>query len=259
MKYFKFTSFVIAILFVAGVVMAGSTPYVKVLYVSGSAEYLTSGESQWKEVKTGLKLYSGDSVKTNRTSSVEIAFDRRSKNIVSIRPGTLTIIKLDGNEKIELVDGEVFALIQSLPRGSSFEVRTPTAVCAARGTGFGAKGNKNGTTAGSYEDNIYVNGVNKDGSSMEDTEIVEEGYQVYIKLFGGPSGKEKIDEAAYEKWLEWKENLLKRLMGNKKKLKDILNKIENKRKKIDERKDEDRIRDKKERCTEKRSLSMVVE
>jgi len=247
MRSYKFAITVLFTLVLAsGFVFAESGSSVKTFNVSGKAEYLKKNTTDWAALSTGMLLYSGDSIKTHEKSGVEIAFDKRKKNVVQISADSHVVLKLTKEEKIELVDGEIFALIKSIPRGSKFEVRTPAAVCGARGTGFGAKTGKNKTVVSSYEHDSYAKGIGKDGKIMEDNLTVKQGFKTIVKKFQKPSKPSKIGSWNYGKWHSWKDNLDDRIKGRKKKtdLGKNLEKILGQKSKIFEKGDKDRIKDK---------------
>ena len=245
MRCFKLTisSILIAILATA-LISAGSKSYVKVIHVTGTAEYLKATGTDWKDVRVGISLFSGDSIKTYKDSSVEIAFDGRKKKIIDIKPGTYIVLKLGETEKIELIDGEVFSLVKKLPRGSRFEIRTPTAICGARGTGWGANANKNRTVVSAYENDSYAKGIRKDGSIVEDNLIVKEGYQTTVKRFDKPSKLMRITDRDFERWNSWKDDLIERISARRairERLSRDLEKIQGQKEKIEELRDDERI------------------
>jgi len=262
MRFYKFAITILVVLVLAsGFVFAESGSSVKTFNVSGKAEYLKKDTADWGKLSTGMLLYSGDSIKTYKNAGVEIAFDKRKKNIVKIGADSHIVLKLTKEEKIELVDGEIFALIKSIPRGSKFEVRTPAAVCGARGTGFGAKTDKNKTVVSSYENDSYAKGIGKDGKVMEDNLTVKEGFKTTVKKFKKPSKLSKIGNRKYEKWNGWKDNLDDRIKGRKKKsgLGKNLEKMMGQKGEIFERGDDDRIRDRLSRRTEQQTEQQSVD
>jgi hypothetical protein len=101
-------------------------------------------------------------------------------------------IKLEGPDKIELVDGEIFALLQNLEPGEVFRVRTPCATCGARGTGWRTATTGKATEVSVFEDQVFVRGIKKDGTAMEDQYTVKEGYETKIKKFDKPQKMRKI-------------------------------------------------------------------
>ena len=243
MKYFKIlTGSFLVFLFIFIFISQASGENVTVINVSGKVETLKVGTQDWREATKGDQLFAGDSVKTYKTGNADIGFD--SENIVSIKPDTYVVIMIKGDEKIELVDGEVFTLVKNIPQGSAFEIRTPTAVCGARGTGNGAKTNKDGTTFSAYENDSYAKGINKNGG-LTGALTVKQGFKTKIKKFFKPSKLIKLTNRDLNRWGSWKENftgkpskfrnkMRGKLIGN-------LNKIETHKEKMEERKDDERI------------------
>lgn len=250
MKYLKIAAIIFIFTALSSVLLpAQPEQFVKVISVSGSAGYLASGKADWEELKADMTLYSGDSVKTGKDSSVNIAFDGERENVVNIHSDTHVVLKLGDREKIELIDGEVFALVKRLPAGSAFEIRTPTAVCGARGTGWGALVEELKTIISSYEDAAYAKGIKKDGTLTDETLILE-GYKVMVTIYGEVSKLMKIAEKDYEQWDIWKDALIELLSRTKsimERLAKDLEKIQDQKEKIEELRDEDRIRKREER------------
>ena len=246
MRHLKLAIGCVLIVFLA-LSLTAATPKtsVEVIYVVGRAEFLSREDSDWKEAKVGRSLFSGDSIKTYKDSSVEISFDGRKENVVSINPNSHVVLKLFEQEKIELIDGEVFALITQLPYGSTFEIRTPTAVCGARGTGWGANANKSRTIVSGYENDSYAKGVDKNGNIMEDNLTVTQGFWTMVTLFGKPSKLSKISDKDYKKWNKWKDAFMERIFGKRtrrKRLSDDLDKIGDKQERMEDKKVDERMR-----------------
>lgn len=243
MRYSKFLAGLFCIVLISGFsVEAKAAPRVKIVRVEGDVQALKLGSGTWDKAVKGAYLNTGDSVKTKEKSFCDIAFDSTKDNIVNVRPLTHVVIKLEGDERIRLLDGEVFALVRGLSEGSSFEIRTPTAVCGARGTGFGAAKEGNSTVASAYEDDIYTLGLKKDGAPMTGELDVGEGYESIIRQFQAPGVSRKIKKEKYKKWDKWREGVRGRSQTKAERLVRDLNKIEEQKERMDERISEDRIR-----------------
>jgi len=128
----------------------------EIISLAGEVSVLPSGKSEWIKAGVGMVLRRGDEIKTGSGSSCDIAFDKEGDNVVSVLMDSDVAILLDKNEKIELVNASIYAKVKSLPSGSTFEVRSPTAVCGARGTGFGVKGDQDSTEATAYQKGIFA-------------------------------------------------------------------------------------------------------
>ena len=110
---------------------------VRVNSVYGKA-YVKSGEAEhWSRIEKGLPLKFEDTVKTNPGANVVLSFD--NKGLVRIEGNTLIELSSfdKGDSVLNLLKGSLVAKINRfLDRAFKFKVRTPTAVCAVRGTEF---------------------------------------------------------------------------------------------------------------------------
>jgi len=117
----------------------------KLFTAKGSVEYLKKDTAVWVAVKAPFMLEVGDQVKTGPKSKAEIYIKYGSK----IRLGEETTFVIgavapEGNV-VEVARGKMQAWIRKFV-GRGFTVRTPTAVCAVRGTVFGVEVSEAGQT-----------------------------------------------------------------------------------------------------------------
>ena len=181
--------------------------HVTLYYLDGKVEVLLSGRDNWEKAEEGMRLYTGDSIKTGRGSCAELAFGRGRGNVVRVNAGTFVVVKIEKREKIELIDGEVFMTINRLEPGSVFEVKTPSAVCGARGTDFSAKAGKKETVVASYKDRPYAKGIKKSGKAMDREVLIKEGYKTMIRKFREPAKLRKLAKREIRRWEGWKADL----------------------------------------------------
>ncbi len=105
--------------------------------VSGDVEVKAADSSGWHRIKGELPLEQGDVIKTSGDSVAEMYLD--DKGAFSLGRNTeLGLSSLDQeNSSISLRLGTIVAKIKHfLDEKQRFEVRTPSAVCAVRGTEF---------------------------------------------------------------------------------------------------------------------------
>lgn len=118
----------------------------KLFTAKGTVEYLKSGAAAWVAVKAPFMLEVGDQVKTGPKSKAEIYIKYGSK----VRLGaetTFVISKVSPQENaVQVVRGRMQAWIRKFA-GRGFSVRTPSAVCAVRGTVFEVEVAESGQTA----------------------------------------------------------------------------------------------------------------
>ena len=104
--------------------------------VTGTVKILRSDTDEWLPAGENDALQEGDQIRTDSDASVDIVYDDSSLNVTHIRKNTIAkFISLEPT-RIYLSDGSVFNLLDGLPKGSAYEVSTPTAVAAIRGTRF---------------------------------------------------------------------------------------------------------------------------
>lgn len=101
----------------------------------GLVEYRRAAAADWTRLEAaGLRLSAGDSLRSGRSASAEIQVDDGSR----FRLGPSSTLKFSGGRpeetRLEFLRGRLHLWVKTLNR--RFEVRTPSAVCAVRGTEF---------------------------------------------------------------------------------------------------------------------------
>ncbi|MFH1360114.1 MAG: FecR domain-containing protein [Candidatus Omnitrophota bacterium] len=105
-----------------------------VIHMDGSV-FIKAPNAQWLPATRGMKVDEKSVIKTSEKATCDISLDKKLKNIVSLGPETeISIEKL--NQQVKISKGRVFSIIENLQPNSSFEVRTPVASGAARGTAW---------------------------------------------------------------------------------------------------------------------------
>ena len=120
-------------------------------FLRGKAEVKQPGSEVWSLLAKGDVVSSGSFVRTLESSVVEITFE--SGDTCLLRPGTtlgISTLERRGESwirQLELSIGKVITRIQKATGAQSrFEIRTPSAQCAARGTLFRASVDEMATT-----------------------------------------------------------------------------------------------------------------
>ncbi|MDD5194450.1 MAG: FecR family protein [Candidatus Omnitrophica bacterium] len=184
---FKIIYFFIIGLFLIGNIYAESSE-VTVIYVSGSVDICSGDESYpCSKAIEDMTVTAGDKIITAQDSSIELAFDENKKNILRVNPESEVVISLKDNEKVELTKGEVFTTIEELPSGSSFEIRTPTAIAGVRGTEWLTKVDEEGTDIEAFQGTPYAKTIYENGKVAPQETIVLSGHMTRVKRFKPPS------------------------------------------------------------------------
>ncbi|GEM_PF-5927850 len=163
-----------------------------VTYLTGSVKVLLGGQQEYADAEQGMILRSGDTVMTGLAGAMEMSFDSGNNKIVRMQADTKAAITLQGNEKMMLYDGEVFATIHNLPAHSSFEIRTPTAITGARGTAWATRVSAGSTTIESFERTPYIKSIEMTGRiSAEETKVAT-GYSTVVGRLQKPQPLQPI-------------------------------------------------------------------
>ncbi|MDP2865423.1 MAG: FecR family protein, partial [Elusimicrobiota bacterium] len=144
--------------------------YCDAAYVSslrGEVDLKKAGSSEWTRLdgeqdKTPLKP--GDEMRTARASTVEIYLDDGSK----IKLAPLSAFKMSAEDKEAVSIGLYFGRVRSWVKKFSrkFEVRTPSAVCAVRGTDFMVSADADGNSRVEVYEGSVLTGDSRGNSSL---------------------------------------------------------------------------------------------
>lgn len=186
---------------------AESAPAAQIIKASGTAKVKTAASGEWVDAKEGMKVKVGDVIKTDAGSTVELAVGVGLSNVINIFPGSQLVISKFDPGVVNLEEGRVFSLIKDLKKGSTFEVRTPTAVSGARGTGWGAHLKDNVTEVQGFEHTAYVAGLNDKGELIGLTDL-QEGWKTSLLKGEGPGKLLRLSEEEKSAWKKWKKEAL---------------------------------------------------
>lgn len=182
-------------------------------YISGDVQIQKRGSGQWEKAAVDAQINNGDMISTAENSAVEVKFGRDKKNIVACKANTTVALQRlveTGDKRIELQKGDLMTLIARLDDASSFEVRTPTAVCGVSGTGFETQVAANITTLKVYEGSVYVKSLRRIGPPIERL-VVEQGHMTTVGKYKLPTAPVKISADDMQQWQEWRSQLAQHL------------------------------------------------
>lgn len=134
-------SAVIIFAFVLGVTFAAVSAWKVIIKVKGDVESLRQGQTAWEKVWQSRMLKDGDKVKTGQDSQARIKFSDQSLALIGSNT-TVEISQFNATDtsrtsKLKLDLGKIRVFISKFINGdSTFELTTPNAVLAARGTEF---------------------------------------------------------------------------------------------------------------------------
>jgi hypothetical protein len=201
---------VLAVLALAVQAEAGQTEKAELTGFSGDVEVFLNGAEDYVSAQEGMELSTSDKIKTASGASAELSFNQDNSNLVRLSESTVAEITFTGDEKMALTEGEALASISSLPSGSAFEIRTPTAVSGARGTDWVTKVTEEGTEVEALESQPYVRHFEASGRVSAQPTFITQGQMTTVKSFQKPMGFRPIPENRRQQWQLVKQDVRKR-------------------------------------------------
>jgi hypothetical protein len=121
---------------------AAQTPAGSVASLLGRAEAQAGGQATWRALAAGNDVFVGERLRTGESSRLKLLM--RDDSVLTLGPKSELVVDQlevrDGSSTSRLgaAVGAVRAVVTDRygTKGSSFEVKTPTAVAGVRGTGF---------------------------------------------------------------------------------------------------------------------------
>ena len=151
-----------------------------------------------KDANQGVKcekemiLHAGDWIKTGTDSSVTIAFDKEASNVITIEEKSLIVLRLDGYFKVQLLRGEILAILENVSRDEKFRVLTPSIVTESLNSGWGATSDGAYTNVMVFDNKVFVCGINPEGEIENKKYWIEEGEQRKTLMFKDPGELESL-------------------------------------------------------------------
>lgn len=192
----KFLISIGTIMFVAvslAVLSHAGAANVQVASLEGNAEVIRPSDTEPVKCEKGMLLPEGTRVSTGADSRVELTFGEERPGRAIIEAGSEVVIKIEGYDRIELIEGAVFTHIEKLEKGETFQVETPGAVCGARGTAWLTALDGQDTLIEVLQSKIFIKGVDRKGDPKDEDIIVEEGFRVDVRRFSPPGRPVRID------------------------------------------------------------------
>ncbi|HOW43417.1 MAG TPA: FecR family protein [Candidatus Omnitrophota bacterium] len=192
------------------VVRAQTAQQAEITSLSGTVEVLLKEADGYAPAEEGMILEAGDTLKTGGSSSAELAFNEDNTNLVRLSEYTTVRLTLSVDEKLEMTDGEVFATVNALSCGSSFEIRTPTAVSGARGTDWVTKVTADGTDVEAVDSQPYVRHFESSGEVSQQFTPIQPGQMTTVRKFQRPAEMRPVSGVRRQQWQSLKQDVRRR-------------------------------------------------
>ncbi len=220
--------------------IAESKDTAAIIAVRGGPKIMKQGSSTWDTCNKNKAITNGDRIMTLKGEAVEISFSDDNSKIIKIGENSdVYIRKIESPYSIELINGEAMALLEKLPEGSTFEIRTPTGISGARGTGWGVTASELKAIFKSFENTIYVKGIDAAGNEIPGELEVREGWQSIVDKFEKPGALERLESGDLDRWNEWKSDVMDRLENLKERGFEQAAQMQNKIQQLDNKKTSD--------------------
>lgn len=132
----------------------------------GEADLKKAGGPDWTRLQAGekTKLAAGDELRTARASTVEIMMDDGTKIKIAPQSAFKMTEESDSGVSLGLYFGRVRSWVKKFSK--KFEVRTPSAVCAVRGTDFMVSADADGNSRVEVYEGSVLAGDSRGNSSL---------------------------------------------------------------------------------------------
>lgn len=193
-----------------------------VLFIQGDVKVKSIKLNQWIDADLGMDLTRGDSLKTGKDSWAEIGFGTNFANVVRLKENSMLELIDLGPIRLGLLKGDIRSMVEKLEEGSTFEIKTPNAICGARGTGWDSSTDGVKIAVDVFEDKIFFSRLSKDGGVLEET-VIKAGKRGLLTDFAKPIFIERIPAAKIKDWKTWKRdfrgrrNVIRKVMRKAKK------------------------------------------
>lgn len=172
-----------------------------VFSVVGDVKIVPRGRNVGVPAERGMSLSEEDWIRTGPNASITVSFDEENENVLRIEENSLVIMKLDGYIKVQLLSGDVYAVLENVSEDDVFRVMTPSVITESASSGWGASSDGSYTNVVVFNNKVFVYGINPDGSPKEDKYWVGEGHQRRTLRFEDPGSLEASSEAL-KSWFE---------------------------------------------------------
>ena len=172
---------------------------VEVVDIKGNALVRQDKNSRWEKLQAKQTLPEGAEIKTNKNASLTITFDAQQKNVVTVEKNTSIKIEDTSPGSVFLSRGRVFTLIDDVQGDKKFEIKTPTAIAGARGTGWITEFTDGVTNVSCFDDVVYVASLDETGHVTGQLDV-SEGFEIAFKDEVAPSALKEVSEESKQQW-----------------------------------------------------------
>ena len=173
--------------FLIPVIAFGEDYYCEVMSVQGEASVMDPAGLE-KPLQSGDLLKVGDTVKVGEGSHLDLAYDKGWNNVSRIWEKSEVKIQSLYPTGLWMKHGDVLAKLHKLPAKSTFEIETPTAVAAVRGSAYRTTF-RDGVTEvfNLHSSNVEVHIKDVEGTMEREATILKEHEKTEVRELGEPA------------------------------------------------------------------------
>ncbi len=154
----------------------------KITFSIGHYYIQNAGELNWEQAEFQAPVYKKDKVRTEKEARCEVTFS--TQKIMRIGENSIVqITKSDaGEEEVQMNSGRAWLSLFSPKKKKSFRLKTPTSICAVRGTVFRLESDSNATSYRCYDGELAVTPFENDGDISDSTFSVKAGEELILVM-----------------------------------------------------------------------------
>ena len=213
-RYHKFVLFVSVSVCVFGII--SSLHAAEIIFVEGSVQVQIGQQDEWRKAERGTHVAIGDKIRTARHSRADVSLDEEKKNTIRIDPKTMVVLSSANPgliDRLDLSRGKVYAKVENIKSGLSFEVKTPSAVAGVRGSAFSVYAERDADEIKAYKDSAFVQAYDADGNLIMEIRVPE-GFKTYVERFEGPGFLSQITLRDFSRFDDMTDDIAAHEKGN---------------------------------------------
>jgi|GEM_PF-746525 len=190
---------------VASIAFADAQSSAVISFLKGTAKVMKNGSTEWKPAALGTKLEQGDRLATGAGTQLEIKCS--DGNVIRIGDNTEMMLQTIGEDEktkekvssVKIMVGRVWANVaKKIGLVSKFEIHTPNAIAAVKGTVYRADVSDKDTQVNVYDGTVNLQ--KSDGTSLD-----VNAWQKAVVMPASALEKSEFDEQEDEKdsWVRW--------------------------------------------------------
>ncbi len=172
--------------------------------VKGDVNVRKAGaDAPWQKMTPSTVLEKGDIVETGKDSAVTVVIGANTEK--TVRVGEKSRVEFQGVNptKLNIPEGKLLVALKKLEPKSSFVVKTPTAICGARGTAWLEEVSPEKTRVSVFESEIFARELNAKGEPKSGEHIINIGIQRILERGKPISEAEPVWESDLAEWKYW--------------------------------------------------------